>query len=248
MWRIRERNSQPLLIGAVLLASALSIFLTERGACQELERQIRRPQSDSSRQAPDQRIREKPDQLRTKPDAIRQTPSAEGLRYSQQRVPKTSPVEEPDTLEVPEGQSQRRRQPVRIPQTRPMDEPQNSLPRRGVPEFNEGLRDPPAATCLIATAAYGSPLAENIAILENFRDRFLLTRSWGRRFVDLYYRHSPPVAAFVSQHETARFFTRILLWPLVLGIKHPLQALSLFLFLVVSILVCARVRRRSRKH
>jgi len=62
--------------------------------------------------------------------------------------------------------------------------------------------------CFIATAAYGSPAAEEINILRQFRDEFLLHNPPGRAFVAAYYATSPPIAEFVSRHEVLRTAVR----------------------------------------
>ncbi|MBU1006064.1 MAG: PKD domain-containing protein [Candidatus Omnitrophica bacterium] len=54
------------------------------------------------------------------------------------------------------------------------------------------------SNCFIATAVFGTPMAEEVKILCDFRDRFLLKSTAGRNFVDFYYRHSPPVANFIK--------------------------------------------------
>jgi uncharacterized repeat protein (TIGR02543 family) len=65
--------------------------------------------------------------------------------------------------------------------------------------------------CFVATAAYGSPTAEQLDVLRGFRDGVLLESSAGSRVVDLYYRLSPPVADFVSGDSFLRTLVRELL-------------------------------------
>jgi hypothetical protein len=65
--------------------------------------------------------------------------------------------------------------------------------------------------CFIATAAYGTPAAEQIDVLREFRDTVLLESTLGSRFVALYYRLSPPVASFISGHSFVRTIVRELL-------------------------------------
>jgi len=67
----------------------------------------------------------------------------------------------------------------------------------------------PAATgCFIATAAYGTPGAEQIAVLREFRDEVLLESGAGARFVTWYFWASPPIAEFLARNEPLRSFTR----------------------------------------
>jgi len=68
-----------------------------------------------------------------------------------------------------------------------------------------------SSNCFIATAAYGSPAAEQIDILREFRDGVLLESAAGSQFVDLYYWLSPPVADFISGNGFLRTLVRELL-------------------------------------
>jgi len=70
--------------------------------------------------------------------------------------------------------------------------------------FNFG----PFPWCFIATAAYGTDTAKEIDILREFRDEVLLPNRLGAEFVSFYYRTSPPIANFISQHESLRAVVR----------------------------------------
>ncbi len=69
--------------------------------------------------------------------------------------------------------------------------------------------------CFVATAAYGSPMADEIWALRRFRDRYLMTNPAGRAFVDAYYSVGPYAAELIAEHPWLRTTTRALLTPLV---------------------------------
>jgi len=76
----------------------------------------------------------------------------------------------------------------------------------------------PVEGCFIATAAYGTPSAEQIDVLREFRDTVLLESTVGSQFVALYYQLSPPVAEFIAGNELLRTMVRELLVDPIVGV------------------------------
>ncbi len=70
--------------------------------------------------------------------------------------------------------------------------------------------------CFIATAAYGTETAAELNILRDFRDQVLLKNALGSRFVEAYYKLSPPVADFIAKNDFLRAVVReVLIDPVV---------------------------------
>ena len=74
--------------------------------------------------------------------------------------------------------------------------------------------------CFVATAAYGTPSAEQIDVLREFRDSVLLESTTGSLFVSLYYQLSPPIADFIAGNELLRTMVReLLIDPIVWAVE-----------------------------
>ena len=73
--------------------------------------------------------------------------------------------------------------------------------------------------CFIATAAYGSPLAREVMVLQKFRDQHLSQNPLGEKFIRAYYRFSPWVARQISRSQPLKLATKWLLTPVILLIK-----------------------------
>jgi len=101
--------------------------------------------------------------------------------------------------------------------------------------------------CFIATAAYGSAMAPEVELLRRFRDKRLMGSAPGRLLVGLYYRFSPPLADFIRERPALRLAARLLLAPVVFGVRHPLGALALCMFTTAAALVKIGNRRNNAK-
>lgn len=91
--------------------------------------------------------------------------------------------------------------------------------------------------CFIATAAYGTPLADSVDVLRAFRDVFLLSNPLGSAMVETYYRVSPAMADFVAASPGLAIVVRMLLWPVVAALRLFMAApiiSGLMAMLVVS--------------
>ena len=97
--------------------------------------------------------------------------------------------------------------------------------------------------CFIATAAYGSYMADDVMVLRDFRDKQLLTNPAGRAFVKFYYAYSPPIADYIAQHDGLRALTRAALAPLVFAVKSPVSAG--YIFLIAGIFFLGLVTSRK---
>ena len=79
--------------------------------------------------------------------------------------------------------------------------------------------------CFIATAAYGTPTAEQLDVLREFRDVVLLESTAGSQFVALYYQLSPPIAEFIAGNEILRTLVRELVVDPIVWIVKATEAI-----------------------
>lgn len=73
--------------------------------------------------------------------------------------------------------------------------------------------------CFIATAAYGSVLANDVEMLRRFRDRMLKRSVLGELAVETYYTFGPTVAGVVGESDLLRRAARDLLAPVVSWVR-----------------------------
>jgi len=107
--------------------------------------------------------------------------------------------------------------------------------------------------CFIATAAYGSYLDSHVDTLRSFRDQYLETNPLGSAFVSLYYKVSPPMAAFIDEHPTLKPIVRAGLMPAVamssvaLNTTLAEKAVILIAMALFTAALIMWLRRRTRR-
>jgi len=111
-----------------------------------------------------------------------------------------------------------------------------------------------ASVCFIATAAYGTPMAEEVQVLRDLRDSHLLTNPPGRAFVGFYYRISPPIARFITEHDVLKPVVRAGLVPavaistMVVDSGFRQEGIIPGLVLLASVLVAMWANRRRKRN
>jgi large repetitive protein len=111
---------------------------------------------------------------------------------------------------------------------------------------------PSGGMCFIATAAYGTPMAEETEILREFRDRYLLTNRLGQALTGLYYRISPPIAGLITEHPGLKPIVRVGLLPAVaisaVAVNTtPTEKVAIVVLLLISMaLAIWATKRRNR--
>ena len=99
-----------------------------------------------------------------------------------------------------------------------------------------------AKGCFIAEAAFGSYLHPHVQVLRKFRDKHLSTNRIGKAFVELYYRHSPPLAKVIKEYAGLRIVVRMMLTPVVYLVEYP--AISFLLFASVFLFALRAIFKR----
>jgi len=117
-------------------------------------------------------------------------------QLAENKTPTPSPTTSPTSTTPPPSSS-----PTPTPSSTPTATPQ---PRQG---------------CIIATAAYGSEMAPEVAYMRYVRDDMIGSNEVGRSIVNgwntFYYSWSTPLAQFISTHSALQPVFRVLLLPLV---------------------------------
>ena len=101
---------------------------------------------------------------------------------------------------------------------RAYDECHNDRPRGGHVD-DRAARERQVDACFVATAAYGSLMANDVELLRTFRDRMLQSNALGELFVETYYTFGPPVAGIVGDSELLRASARGVLAPLIDAVR-----------------------------
>jgi len=105
--------------------------------------------------------------------------------------------------------------------------------------------------CFIATAAYGTPMAEQVDVLRDFRNQYLITNPVGEALVEFYYKVSPPMAEFITKHPALKPVVRAALVPAVAASRvavnttFPQKVAILASLGLLSVSVALWLRHRS---
>ncbi|MGI6422997.1 MAG: CFI-box-CTERM domain-containing protein [Syntrophomonadaceae bacterium] len=105
----------------------------------------------------------------------------------------------------------------------------------------------PIDECFIATAAFGSKFEPSVALLRDFRDKYLLTNTLGKSLVNFYYQNSPPLAAMIAASEPLKIAARVMLAPviaIVYLIYHPILLVAVLALLIAFLVYRFKLRKR----
>jgi hypothetical protein len=105
----------------------------------------------------------------------------------------------------------------------------------------------PIDECFIATAAFGSKFEPSVALLRDFRDKYLLTNTLGKSLVNFYYQNSLPLAAMIAASEPLKIAARVMLAPviaIVYLIYHPILLVAVLALLIAFLVYRFKLRKR----
>ncbi|MBA1200450.1 hypothetical protein G7009_01360 [Pseudomonas capeferrum] len=86
-------------------------------------------------------------------------------------------------------------------------------------DIQNNLNAMKTSQCIVATAAFGTPLAEDVKVLRWWRDNYLRKHSAGRLFIGFYYYVGGFMAVPVGKSGVLRLLVRKLLTPIITRIK-----------------------------
>jgi hypothetical protein len=105
--------------------------------------------------------------------------------------------------------------------------------------------------CFIATAAYGTPMAKQVQILREFRDKILLKSSNGKKFVYWYYKNGNTLAEIIRNRDDLKAVVRTFLYPVIgygwLALKIGAFNAALLISTLLMLPLLIIQLRRSRK-
>ncbi|MCX8083914.1 MAG: S8 family serine peptidase [Calditerrivibrio sp.] len=90
--------------------------------------------------------------------------------------------------------------------------------------------------CFIATAAFGSYLDPHVKVLREFRDKYLMTNTFGRWLVEKYYKYSPPLAEYIKDKELFKFVVRGFLSGFIFIILYPIVTIGVVIVFIIMVL------------
>ncbi|PCJ19323.1 MAG: hypothetical protein COB02_08010 [Candidatus Cloacimonadota bacterium] len=89
--------------------------------------------------------------------------------------------------------------------------------------------------CFLASASFLGKDSYEVRVLSNFRDNFLLSNSFGKLFVKIYYKYSPSIANWMKSESKTLIIGQFLLIPLVF--LSSLLKLGLFHLFLLGFLI-----------
>lgn len=86
--------------------------------------------------------------------------------------------------------------------------------------------------CVMATAAYGSPVSDELVVLRTFRDQYLIHWPLGTDLVHLYYYWGQKLVPFIKKYKVLKIFVKFLVQFLIFLIQETMISLGILLLLL----------------